>query len=181
MTPPETVFLDRDGTLNVKAPEGDYVTSWEEFEFLPGALEAVRLLSDRGTRLIVVTNQRGIALGRMTEEDLADIHRRMLEALTAAGGRIAGVYHCPHEAGTCDCRKPEIGMFLDAQRDFPDIRFEDAAVIGDSESDMLAAQRIGAAAVLLGTAGVDGGTPGVRAEDSLLGAARHLVGNQGRD
>jgi histidinol-phosphate phosphatase family protein len=179
VTPPGTVFLDRDGTLNVKAPEGEYVTSWEQFEFLPGALEAVRLLFEHGARLIVVTNQRGIALGRMTEADLADIHRRMLDALAAAGGQIAGVYHCPHEAGTCDCRKPEIGMFLQAQRDFPEIRFDDAAVIGDSESDMLAARRIGAIAVRVGTPGVDGETPGVREEDSLLDAARYLVGDQG--
>jgi histidinol-phosphate phosphatase family protein len=174
VTPPGTVFLDRDGTLNVKAPEGEYVTSWEQFEFLPGALEAVRLLSEHGARLIVVTNQRGIALGRMTEADLADIHRRMLDALAAAGGRIAGVYHCPHEAGTCDCRKPEIGMFLQAQRDFPEIRFDDAAVIGDSESDMLAAQRIGAAAVYLGDPDALGNGDGVRLEDSLLSAVRGL-------
>ena len=176
MISPATVFLDRDGTVNAKAPEGDYVTSWEQFEFLPGAVEAVRLLSARGVRLVVVTNQRGIALGRMTEQDLADIHRRMCDALTAAGGAIAEVYHCPHEANTCDCRKPEIGMFLQAQRDFPDIRFEHSAVIGDSSSDMLAARRIGAKAVFLGDPGALGEADDVRDEVSILGAARWLLG-----
>jgi D-glycero-D-manno-heptose 1,7-bisphosphate phosphatase len=175
---PATVFLDRDGTVNAKAPEGDYVTSWEQFEFLPGAVEAVRLLSARGVRLVVVTNQRGIALGRMTEQDLADIHRRMCDALTAAGGAIAEVYHCPHEADTCDCRKPGIGMFLQAQRDFPEIRFEDSAVIGDSSSDMLAARRIGAAAVYIGSEPLDG-SGDIDRHDSLLAAARELLGPEG--
>jgi histidinol-phosphate phosphatase family protein len=172
---PETVFLDRDGTLNVKAPEGEYVTAWDEFTFLPGAREAVRLLTERGVRLIVVTNQRGIALGRMTEDDLTDIHRRMLDGLTAAGGEIARIYHCPHEADMCDCRKPEIGMFLQAQRDFPDIRFKHSAVIGDSSSDILAARRIGAKAVFLGDPGALGEPDDVRDEVSILGAARWLL------
>jgi D-glycero-D-manno-heptose 1,7-bisphosphate phosphatase len=171
---PETVFLDRDGTLNVKARDGEYVTTWDEFTFLPGAQEAVRLLSEHGVRLIVVTNQRGIALGRMTEDDLAGIHRGMLDGLTAAGGEIARIYHCPHETNTCDCRKPEIGMFLQAQRDFPDIRFEDSAVIGDSDSDMLAARRVGATPVYLGSRPLNGSGEIAR-HDSLLAAARDLL------
>jgi len=173
---PETVFLDRDGTLNVKAPEGDYVTSWDRFAFLPGAREAVRLLSEHGVRIIVVTNQRGIALGRMSEEDLETIHRRMLAALAAAGGEVSGIYHCPHEDGTCDCRKPEVGMFLQAQQDFPEIRFERSAVVGDSPRDMVAARRIGATLVLLGPRSVLHDAESARLEDSLLSAARWLVG-----
>jgi len=174
--PPETVFLDRDGTLNVKAPEGDYVTSWDRFAFLPGAREAVRLLTEHGVRIIIATNQRGIALGRMSEEDLRTIHRRMLAELGAAGGEVSGVYHCPHEDGTCDCRKPEVGMFLAAQHDFPEIRFERSAVVGDSPRDMLAARRIGATPVFVGAHGVLHDGQGLRFEDSLLSAARWLVG-----
>jgi len=102
-----TVFLDRDGTINVKAPEGDYVKSWDEFEFLPGAVDAIRALHESGRRVVVVTNQRGIARGRMTEDDLADIHERMLEAI--GPGVVAAVYHCPHDDGQCDCRKPRPG------------------------------------------------------------------------
>jgi D-glycero-D-manno-heptose 1,7-bisphosphate phosphatase len=172
---PETVFLDRDGTLNVKAPDGDYITSPQRFAWLPGAREAVRLLTEHGVLAFVVTNQRGIALGRMTEDDLAEIHRRMLDELEASGGRVAGVYHCPHEVGACDCRKPEIGMFLRAQRDFPQVRFERSAVIGDSSSDMLAARRIGATPVFVGEPGSPIEPEGVLCEASVLRAVQRLL------
>src|SRR5205807_8119256 len=91
-------FLDRDGTINQKAPAGEYVTSLAEFHYLPGAEEAIRLLAGAGWRVIVVTNQRGIALGRMTPEAVDEIHRRLL------GLPVAGVYVCPHEKGVCACR-----------------------------------------------------------------------------
>jgi D-glycero-D-manno-heptose 1,7-bisphosphate phosphatase len=172
---PETVFLDRDGTLNVKAPEGDYITSPEGFRWMPGAREAVRLLSEAGVRVIVVTNQRGIALGRMTEDDLSAIHRRMLDDLDAADGRVAGIYHCPHDAEACDCRKPEVGMFLQAQRDFPEIRFDRSAVIGDSRSDMLAARRLGATAVYVGDPDSLAAAEGIHGEACALAAARWLL------
>jgi D-glycero-D-manno-heptose 1,7-bisphosphate phosphatase len=144
------VFLDRDGVINRKAPDGDYVTSWDQFQFLPGALTGLARLADSALRLVVVTNQRGIALGRMSEEDLADIHDRMRAAVVAAGGRIDAVYHCPHEAG-CRCRKPEVGMFEDAAREFG-FELGHTAVVGDQPSDMLAAERIGALRVSVGFA-----------------------------
>ncbi len=146
---PTTIFLDRDGVINRKRPEGDYVKRWEEFEFLPGVLEAIPKLNEVARRVIVVTNQRGVARGRMTEEALQEIHRKMLEAITAAGGRIDAVYHCPHEEGTCECRKPRIGLFLQAKRDFPDIDFREAVVVGDSPTDLEAAQRLGCGGVLV--------------------------------
>jgi histidinol-phosphate phosphatase family protein len=137
--------------INRKAPEGEYVTSWEEFEFLPGALEGLALLAAAPPKVIIATNQRGIARGRMTEEDLSDIHRRMLEAVGEAGGRIDGIYFCPHEEG-CGCRKPETGMFEAAASRF-DLRLPRTAVVGDSPSDMLAASRIGAVGVLVAPGG----------------------------
>src|SRR5262249_50018785 len=118
-----TAFLDRDGTINVKAPEGEYVTSWAEFSFLRGAVEAIELLRERGWRVVVVTNQRGVALGRMSLADVEDIHDRMREAAP-----LDAVYLCPHERDSCDCRKPNTGMFLQAQAEFPDIRFEECVV-----------------------------------------------------
>lgn len=140
MPPPEeTVFLDRDGTINVKAPEGDYVKSWDEFEFLPGAVDAVRALREAGRRVVVVTNQRGIALGRMSEDDLADIHRRMLDVL----GPIDAIYHCPHDEGECDCRKPLPGMLLRAAEELPGVRLAGAVMIGDSGADMEAGRAAG--------------------------------------
>jgi D-glycero-D-manno-heptose 1,7-bisphosphate phosphatase len=149
-----TAFLDRDGTINRKAPEGDYIKSWSEFEFLPGAVDAIRMLSEHGIRTIVVTNQRGIALGRMTEADLEDIHARMVATLEGAGAALDAIYHCPHDYGECDCRKPDVGMFSSAQRDFPDISFEQAVVIGDSASDMEAATRVGSCGIRIGAGGV---------------------------
>jgi D-glycero-D-manno-heptose 1,7-bisphosphate phosphatase len=178
---PETVFLDRDGTLNVKAPAGRYITSPEQFAWQPGAREALRLLSDAAVRVIVVTNQRGIGLGRMTEDDLAAIHRRMLDDVTAAGGRLDAIYHCPHEAGTCDCRKPEVGLFLQARRDFPDIDFGRAAMVGDSSADMLAARRIGATAVFVGDPRDLERPNDVHFQASLLGAAEWLLGAEPSD
>lgn len=145
-----TVFLDRDGVINRKAPEGDYVKSWQEFEFLPGVFDALRLLKGHGFRLIVVTNQRGISRGMFSEQDLASIHSRMLEELEKAGGGLDAIYHCPHGSNSCDCRKPSTGLFLRAQKDFPDIEFADSFMVGDSISDMRVGQRLGCRKVLIG-------------------------------
>jgi D-glycero-D-manno-heptose 1,7-bisphosphate phosphatase len=133
--------------INRKAPEGEYVTSWAEFEFLPGALEGLALLAEAPLKVIVATNQRGIARGRMTEADLSDIHRRMLAGVREGGGRIDAIYHCPHEGG-CACRKPGTGMFEEAASQFG-LRLGETAVVGDSPSDMEAASRIGAVRVLV--------------------------------
>lgn len=170
--PLDAIFLDRDGVINRKRPEGDYVKSWEEFEFLPGALEGIRLLAGAARRLIIVTNQRGIARGRMSEEDLARIHARMLEAIRAAGGRIDAVYYCPHEEGACECRKPRPGLFLQAQRDFPEIDLARSLVVGDAPSDLEAARRVGARAALIGAAG--GGFEAELAAGSLEELAQRL-------
>jgi D-glycero-D-manno-heptose 1,7-bisphosphate phosphatase len=168
------VFVDRDGVINRKAPEGEYVASWDAFLFLPGALDGLRVLAGLGVPVVVATNQRGIALGRYTEADLAGIHARMRAAVAAAGGRIDAVYHCPHDRGTCDCRKPATGMFEQAARDLG-IDLGRAAVVGDRASDMEAAARIGALRVLVG--GFPEGMPDVdHAARDLAGAADWLAG-----
>jgi len=168
----DAIFLDRDGVINRKRPEGDYVKSWEEFEFLPGALEGIRLLAGLARRLIIVTNQRGIARGRMSEADLARIHANMREAIGAAGGRIDAIYHCPHEEGSCECRKPRPGLFLQARRDFPEIDFARSLVVGDARSDIEAARRVGAPAALIGAA--DSGLEADLAAGSLEELAHRL-------
>jgi D-glycero-D-manno-heptose 1,7-bisphosphate phosphatase len=142
------VFLDRDGVVNRKAPEGEYVTSWDAFSFLPGAIEGLRLLAGTPAPVVIVTNQRGIARGHMDESDLTDIHNRMHAEVARAGGRIDAIYHCPHEGG-CDCRKPRTGMFRSAARDLG-IGLADSVVVGDRASDMEAAASIGAVRVLVG-------------------------------
>jgi D-glycero-D-manno-heptose 1,7-bisphosphate phosphatase len=144
-----TVFIDRDGVINRKPLEGDYVKSWSEFVFLPGAVEALRILNRNGFRAVVVSNQRGIALGRLTEEGLAEIHRRVLATLEAESAPISAIYYCPHDVGACRCRKPQTGLFLRAQRDLLGLDFSDAFVVGDSAADMEAAKRLGAKKILI--------------------------------
>jgi D-glycero-D-manno-heptose 1,7-bisphosphate phosphatase len=166
------VFLDRDGVINVKAPEGEYVTSWSEFAFADGALEGLRLLAALGVPVVVVTNQRGIARGRMTERDLADIHDRMRAEVARTGGRIDAIHHCAHEGG-CECRKPGTALFRTAAEQL-DIELADSAVLGDRASDMAAANRIGALRILL--RGVDEPMPPVdHVADDLAAAARWLL------
>jgi D-glycero-D-manno-heptose 1,7-bisphosphate phosphatase len=166
------VFLDRDGVINRKAPEGSYVTSWAEFAFLPGALEALARLAHTGVPTFIATNQRGIARGAMSEADLADIHRRMCAEVHAARGRIDAIYHCPHEGG-CDCRKPLPGMFERAAREHG-LRLAEAVVVGDRESDMRAAAAVGAGRVLVGAEDVGDTAIDHRAED-LPGAIDWLI------
>ncbi|MBI4575127.1 MAG: HAD-IIIA family hydrolase [Planctomycetes bacterium] len=147
------VLVDRDGVLNRKPPRAEYVRSWEEFEWLPDALDALRLFHETGYRVIVVSNQAGVARGALSEEGLAAIHDRMRSAVRAAGGRIDAVYHCPHDwdAG-CDCRKPKPGMLYRAQREF-DLDLTRVCFIGDDERDLEAARAAGCRGLLAREAG----------------------------
>lgn len=144
-----SLFLDRDGVIN-RRTVGDYIRCPADFEFESGALEAIRLLSGFFGRIVVVTNQAGVGKGLMRGADLAAVHRKMLAGVRRAGGRIDRVYHCPHrpDAG-CVCRKPATGMALQAQADFPDIRFEHAWIAGDSLSDMQFGQALGMQTALI--------------------------------
>jgi D-glycero-D-manno-heptose 1,7-bisphosphate phosphatase len=144
-----TVFLDRDGTINRKAPEGDYVRSPGALVLLDGAAAAIARLRSAGARVVVVTNQRGVALGRMSLADLAAVHQRLRRELAASGARVDGIYSCPHDVGSCDCRKPGPGLFRQAVDDDPAIDLEGSAVVGDSWSDIQAGARFGMATVLL--------------------------------
>lgn len=162
-----TFFLDRDGVINRKQPEPLYVTSWEQFEFLPGALEGLAALAQTDAKIIVVTNQRGIARGVYSEAVLADIHARMKAAVEAVGGRIDAIYHCPHLGGECDCRKPLTGMYERAAREIPGVDLADAIVIGDALCDLEAAAKLGCPAVLVAS--------GERKREILEKAARKGV------
>jgi D-glycero-D-manno-heptose 1,7-bisphosphate phosphatase len=146
------VFLDRDGTINEKAPEGDYVKRPAEVRLLPGAAAGIRRLNDAGALVVVVTNQRGIALGRMTEADLDDVSAELgVQLQREAGAHIDAVFHCPHDIGQCDCRKPESGLFVKAQERFPWIELERAVMIGDNETDVEAGRRLGMRSLRLGS------------------------------
>jgi D-glycero-D-manno-heptose 1,7-bisphosphate phosphatase len=150
VTRPRLALLDRDGTLNRKAPEGDYVTTPERLELLPGASAAVRDLNRAGVAVAVVTNQRAIALGRLDEPGLDALHAVLGERLAAAGARLDAIYHCPHDRGACRCRKPEPGLLATAARDFG-ARPEETVMIGDADSDVEAGRRFGARTVQLTT------------------------------
>ena len=149
---PSAAFLDRDGTINVKAPEGEYVESPSEVRLLPGAAAAVARLNAAGVPVLVVTNQRGIALGRMTEADLARVHARIVSELASEGAHVDGWYSCPHDIGVCDCRKPGTLLFERAAAEHA-IGLDRAVVVGDSASDVEAGARVGAKTVWIGGVG----------------------------
>lgn len=148
------LFLDRDGVLNANVAEGRYVESAEGWRLLPGVGEALREVRrrDPDVRLIVVTNQRGVALGQVTETALQEIHERMRAELAQSGAALDGIYICPHEVGTCDCRKPLAGLFRLALADFPDIDPADSCMVGDSLADLEAGHSFGCRLFLVGDA-----------------------------
>lgn len=134
------LFLDRDGVLNKHLP-GDYVRTWDMWEWLPGVLQTMPQLAQRYSRIFLISNQQGVGKGLMTEDDLAHIHRRMMSDIQAAGGRIDAIYTCTElEAAHSPNRKPETGMALQAQLDFPEVDFTRSVMVGDNVTDMLFAR-----------------------------------------
>ena len=128
--------MDRDGVINTRLP-GDYVTRPEDFEFCEGALEAITVLGRYFDRIVVVTNQAGVGKGLMSCDDLALVHAHLRARVEDYGGRLDAIYACPNRpADQASCRKPDTGMALLAQKDFPEIVFEDSWMVGDSASDM---------------------------------------------
>lgn len=138
-----TVFLDRDGVINGKAPEGDYVRRPEDLKLLKGAAEAIARLNRAGIRVVVVTNQRGVALGLYTVDDVQTIESELEKMLAAKGAHLDGFYFCPHAEGACNCRKPKQGLFEQARKDFPEIEATSSVMIGDSLSDVEFGRRLG--------------------------------------
>ena len=138
-----TVFLDRDGVLNEKMPEHRYVTRWEEFRVLPGVPDALRRLNEAGLRVVVVSNQRGIAKGLYTAADLEAMHAKFQSLLALEGARIDAFFICPHETDECNCRKPLPGLFQQAVARFPEITAATSVMIGDAPSDIEFGRRLG--------------------------------------
>jgi len=145
----EYVFLDRDGVLNRQPPDGRFVTCPEELELLPGVEDAVAALNRSGRKVIVVTNQRGIALGLYSHHDLARMHAKLRERLAARGAHLDGIYVCPHDEGQCNCRKPLTGLFEQAFREFSAARPENSLMAGDSLSDIEAGLHLGMRTVFI--------------------------------
>ncbi len=144
------VFLDRDGTI-VEDP--GFLHEPDKVKLLPGAAAAIRRLNDAGYRVIIVTNQSGIARGRFTVADYEAVQQRLGALLTAQGARLDGAYFCPHHpqfTGPCDCRKPGLKLFRDAQAAF-DIDFAQSWWVGDRLSDVQPARLLGGHGVLVTT------------------------------
>lgn len=134
--PLSTLFLDRDGVINEKMPEGEYVRCANDLRVLAGVPEAIAKLNQAGIRVLVVSNQRGIALGLYTAEAVDLIHQALQEQLRAHGAHVDGFFFCPHDKATCQCRKPLPGLYEQAVAQFPGIRPETSVMIGDSLSDI---------------------------------------------
>jgi histidinol-phosphate phosphatase family protein len=146
-------FLDRDGTLNPRPPEHDYVRRPDEFSWLPGAAEGVARLARAGFALAVVSNQRGIARGLVSAAVLEDIEERIQQELSVHGCRIDAFRYCPHESDAgCACRKPAPGMLLELAREL-DLDLERSWMIGDSEDDVLAGLAAGCRSARITTSG----------------------------
>jgi len=134
------IFLDRDGVINRRPPQADYVKKWSEFSFLPQALPALALLNKNGYELYLISNQPGVARGAMSKDDLDDINRNFIAAVEKAGGKIHSIYQCLHGwDDDCPCRKPKAGMFYDAAFEH-DIDLSKAFFVGDDERDLEAGQ-----------------------------------------
>jgi D-glycero-D-manno-heptose 1,7-bisphosphate phosphatase len=169
------VFLDRDGVINRRPPEGQYVTRWEEMQILPGVPEAIALLTQARFCVLTVSNQRCVAKGLLTAAELESIHKRMCQGLAALGAEITEVYYCPHELEPpCGCRKPSPGMLLTAARAH-EIDLSASWMIGDSDIDVEAGRHAGCRTVRIVTAdevpkeGADLLAP------SLLGAVEQMM------
>jgi histidinol-phosphate phosphatase family protein len=145
-----TLFLDRDGVINVRFP-GDYVKRVEEFEFLPGVKDSIAKLSKIFGRIIVVTNQQGIAKGVYSHEDLNAIHSHMTRTIEMENGKIHAVFYAPQAAEeNSPMRKPGIGMALQAKNIFPEIDFSKSIMVGDTQSDMQFGKSSGMKTVFVG-------------------------------
>lgn len=143
------LFLDRDGVINKRLMD-DYVKHVGEFEFLPGVPEAIAKFSKIFGKIFIVTNQRGIARGLMTADDLSAVHKYMLEGIQKAGGRIDRIFFCPHDRHeNCGCRKPDLGMALKAKEEFPEIDFSKSLMLGDTGSDIKFGETAGMYTVLI--------------------------------
>ena len=180
----KVVFLDRDGTINRDSPA--YIKSREEFEFLPGSLEAIKNLTVNGFVNFVITNQSAVPRHLISLNELEFVHNMMTETVALNGGEIKDIFYCPHmpEDG-CDCRKPEPGLIHQARKKYR-IDLTAAVMVGDSPKDVECARRAGCGRAVLVKSGKEDDAedelktrqifPDYVAED-LLDAAKWIISN----
>ncbi|MBL0713210.1 MAG: D-glycero-beta-D-manno-heptose 1,7-bisphosphate 7-phosphatase [Desulfosarcina sp.] len=181
---PRVVFLDRDGVIN--RDSADYVTAWEQFEFLPGSLAAIAALTAAGIEVIVITNQAAIARGLMTPETLEDMHQHLGRIVAQNGGRIKAIFHCPHHPDDrCSCRKPRPGMILQA-RDRYGLDLKQTIMIGDRAKDIDCGIQAGCGRTILVLSGLRDARPELqsnglepdRTAADLAAAVRDILGHR---
>lgn len=149
----KVVFLDRDGTIN--RDSADYVKSREDFEFLPGSLEAIKNLTLNGFVSIVITNQSAVPRNLISLSELESVHKLLIETVALNGGEIKDLFYCPHlPEDECDCRKPEPGLIYQAQAKYG-IDLTTAVMVGDSAKDIECARRAGCGRAVLVKSGKD--------------------------
>lgn len=135
INPNWTLFLDRDGVINVEKKD-DYIRNWDEFQFYEESLLALPILAKKFNRIVITTNQKGIGKGLMTQDDLSNIHSKMLNEIVKVGGRIDHIYFCADLDNNSPNRKPQPGMAFQAKTQFPAILFEQSIMVGNRTSDM---------------------------------------------
>lgn len=167
-------ILDRDGVIN--AESAAYIKSPEEWIAIPGSIEAIAKLSQAGKKIVIATNQSGVNRGLFTLKTLQKIHAKMLSAIKNAGGKIEGIYFCPHRPDeNCDCRKPKPGLLYQIIRDFQ-VNSNEIIFIGDSMRDYQAARAIDCEFVFVKTGnGKDIELPSVKTFDDLSAAVKYFI------
>lgn len=174
------IILDRDGVINQDSAQ--FIKSPEEWKPIPGSLEAISRLAEAGYRIVVATNQSGVGRGLFDMDTLNAIHDKMIKSLSAVGGRIDAIFFCPHAAdSTCECRKPNPGMFREIATRF-NVDLQGMPTVGDSLRDLQAGAAVGCAPylVLTGkgekTASEPGLPEGTKVFPDLTAVANHLLG-----
>jgi D-glycero-D-manno-heptose 1,7-bisphosphate phosphatase len=171
------VFLDRDGVINRKAPEGEYISKWNDMRFFPGIFKAALDFQRAGFKLVVITNQRGVSLRKVQLKDLEEIHTRTKAAFARHGVVITDIYCCLHDiSDNCSCRKPKPGLLLQAAMDHA-LDLRSCWMIGDAPSDIEAGRNAGCKTlrILSRVARIENGPkPDITARD-LPSAARKVL------
>ena len=150
INPNWTLFLDRDGVINVEKNE-DYIRNWNEFEFYEDSLLALPILANKFNTIVITTNQKGIGKGLMSHDDLTQIHSNMLLSIRKVGGRIDQIYYCADLDNHSPNRKPQPGMALQAKTQFPNINFQESVMVGNRISDMHFGRNAGMHTIFLAT------------------------------
>ncbi len=149
LTPKKLILIDRDGVINRKAPQGEYIGKWEEFEWIDDTVQSMKQLARQGYSFIVITNQAGIARGMISEKKLMQMHKSLISELESEGVKVHDVYVCPHHwDDNCDCRKPKAGLFFRIAKKYL-LRMDKTLYIGDDVRDCEAAYNAECGSVLI--------------------------------